>query len=133
MSLLFYVITSYKNGEIKNSPTMRKIFQSSDNFILLTGNILFWALILPRVKHPFCSCGKNGWGGAQSYQRPSGTEHRPATFWNGKDLKGKVSTNTKIQLLVVFGVFFLQPWSMLQFYALELLWVCHRLCTIETP
>lgn len=38
MSLLFYVIASYKNGEIKISQTMWKIFQSSDNQVLSTAN-----------------------------------------------------------------------------------------------
>lgn len=38
MSLLFYVIASYKNGEIKISQTMWKIFQSKDNWVLYTAD-----------------------------------------------------------------------------------------------
>lgn len=99
----------------------------TEYFILLTGNILFWALILPRVKHPFCSCGKNGWGGAQPYQRPSGTKYSNIFKWKGP--KGKISTNTKIPLLVVLGVFLIAmeyAAVVLQLYilqyVLQLLW-----------
>lgn len=77
--------------------------QITKYFILLTGNILFWALILPRVKHPFCSWGKNA---EVVHNLTRGLqEQNTATFWNGKGLRGKINTNTKIQLLVVLGVF----------------------------
>lgn len=58
-------------------------------------------------------------------------EQNTATFCNGKDLRRKISTNTKIQLLVVLG-FFLIAREYAAVLCLTASLVCHRVCTIET-
>lgn len=71
--------------------------QITEYLILLRGNILFWALILPSAKHPFCSCGKKQlrWFTTSSEAFRNGTQTSHILKWRWP--------NTKIESFFFFS------------------------------